>query len=188
MRADAARNRRLLIEAACVAFTERGVTASLDDVARAAGVGAGTLYRHFPTRDDLVLALIDDGLRDLADLGARLLTDADPVTALVTWLAAFVRQGGLYEGLAGTLADRPTGDHDDDSSCTAAYVAGRALVTRAVALGVLRADVDPGDVLDMATAIAWLDGRPGRPDGQAARLVTLLTRGLCADTSPPVTG
>jgi AcrR family transcriptional regulator len=61
-RADAARNRRSVIDAAREAFARHGVTASLDDVARAAGVGPGTLYRHFPSRDDLILAVIDDGL------------------------------------------------------------------------------------------------------------------------------
>ena len=82
LRADAARNRQLLLNAAREAFTRHGVTASLDDVARAAGVGPGTLYRHFPTRDALVLAVIDEGLIDIHRLGTALTDAADPLDAL----------------------------------------------------------------------------------------------------------
>lgn len=104
MRADAARNRRLLLDAARDAFTRRGVTASLDDVARAAGVGSGTLHRHFPTRDELVLAVIDDGLTDMHRLGIALVDAEDPLHALHHWLDSYIEQGSVFEGLARTLA------------------------------------------------------------------------------------
>src|SRR6202165_1638144 len=91
MRADAARNRQLLLVAARDAFDRHGVTASLDDIARAAGVGPGTLYRHFPTRDQLVLAVIDEGLTDIHRLGTALLDEDDPMGALPRWLGCLVR-------------------------------------------------------------------------------------------------
>src|SRR5881398_706607 len=92
MRADAARNRGLVLDAARTAFARHGVTASLDDVARAAGVGPGTLYRHFPTRDALVLAVIDDGLTDICSLGAELSDNSEPLEALRQWLDAYIEQ------------------------------------------------------------------------------------------------
>jgi AcrR family transcriptional regulator len=174
LRADAARNRRALLDAALVAFRKGGVTASLDDIAKAAGVGAGTLYRHFPSRDDLVLAVIDDGLLALADRGERSLEDADPVTALADWLDAFVAQAGLFDGLARTLVNPEAGD---DTTCKRSKRAGAALLDRAVAAGQLREDVSSADLLDVAAAIAWL-GDQGRDDAQRSRLLTLVLDGM----------
>ena len=101
LRADAARNRQLLLDAARDAFDRHGVTASLDDIARAAGVGPGTLYRHFPTRDQLVLAVIDEGLTDIHRLGTALLDEDDPMGALRRWLDAYVEQ--VNQQVTGTI-------------------------------------------------------------------------------------
>jgi hypothetical protein len=97
-----------------------GVNASLDDVARAAGVGPGTLYRHFPARDVLVVAVIDDGLLGIRDLAAGMLddADADPVRALLAWLSAYIEQGNVFKGLAETLV-RPS-KTGENSACRAA--------------------------------------------------------------------
>jgi len=103
LRADAQRNRRRVLDAARAAFGRHGVTASLDDIARAAGVGPGTLYRHFPTRDRLVRAVIDDGLIGIRDMGVALLAEPDPAHALEAWLNAYVEQGSMFKGLAETL-------------------------------------------------------------------------------------
>lgn len=173
LRADAARNRRALLDAAHEAFVRHGCSASLDDIARAAGVGPGTLYRHFPARDDLVLAVIDDGLLALADLAETLLTQQDSLDGLVRWLGDFIAQAGLYDGLARTLvgARPPAGQTE---GCRRSHEAGVALVDRAVASGALRADVSADDVLDLAAAIAWLDS----DDRRSARLLQLLVEGL----------
>lgn len=178
MRADAVRNRRRVLDAARTAFEQSGVTASLDDVARAAGVGAGTLYRHFPTRDHLVLAVIDEGLRGLATLGAELHDGDDPVDALAQWLTAYVAQAGMFEGLAGTLVTPPEADNAGKEACHAASAAGAALVARAVAEGDFRADINLDDVLDMAAAIAWLGEQPERDAQQQGRLLRILIDGL----------
>lgn len=176
LRADAARNRRLLLDAAVTAFHERGVTASLDDVAKAAGVGPGTLYRHFPTRDHLVLAVIDEGLTDLAEFGASLLEESDPVQALLSWLAAFVEQGSVFTGLAGTLVAPQPGAAD--SACQRNQRSGHALVQRAVDAGCLREDVEAGDVIDMAGAIMWIGEQPNRDPAQRQRLLHILVDGI----------
>jgi len=175
MRADAARNRRLLLDAAREAFARSGVTASLDDVARAAGVGPGTLYRHFPTRDALVLAVIDDGLIDLHRLGTALLDTANSLDALREWLAAHITQGSMFDGLAKTLVAAPT---EASSTCRLARDAGAELVARAAAVGVIRADVGITDVLDLASAIAWVGEHPGRDEAHLARLLRIVIDGI----------
>jgi AcrR family transcriptional regulator len=176
MRADAARNRKALLDAARDAFSRHGVSASLDDVARAAGVGPGTLYRHFPTRDQLVLAVIDDGLRGLHALGESLLADPDPVAALQRWLAAYIEQGGMYEGMARTLVN-PGGPEGKDA-CAMSRAAGAALITRAASTGLIRTSTNVEDVLDLAAAIAWVGEQPARDPRQPTRLLAILVDGL----------
>lgn len=177
LRADAARNRQALVAAAGDAFTKHGVSASLDDVARAAGVGPGTLYRHFPTRDQLVLAVIDDGLRGLCEYGESLLAEPDPVAALRNWLDAYIRQGSVYDGLAATLVDVAPGG-DAMSSCHLARAAGAQLIRRAADHRQIDPDTDVDDVLDMAAAIAWVGRRRDQDVGRCERLLTLLFDGL----------
>jgi AcrR family transcriptional regulator len=182
MRADAARNRQLLLAAARDAFDRHGVSASLDDIARAAGVGPGTLYRHFPTRDQLVLAVIDEGLIDIHRLGVVLLDEDDPLGALRRWLDAYVEQAGMFDGLARTLTRRRA--DDEWSTCQLARGAGGALVARAAAAGLVRDDIDIADVLDLAAAIAWVGERPERDAGQRNRLLRVVIDGLRPANAP----
>lgn len=184
LRSDAARNRRRVIEAAHDAFLRAGVTASLDDIARSAGVGPGTLYRHFPTRDLLVLAVIENGLREIAALGTELAGSADPVAALRRWVQAYICQGGMFEGLARSLVAPPEDDGDGKDACRAARAAGAVLLAQAVAAGELRADADIGDVLDMAAAIAWVGEQPDRDEHKQQRLVQILIDGLRPAAAP----
>ncbi|KAA0099799.1 TetR/AcrR family transcriptional regulator [Mycolicibacterium sp. P1-18] len=179
LRVDAQRNRRRVLDAARAAFSRDGVTASLDDIARAAGVGPGTLYRHFPTRDRLVRAVIDDGLIGIHDLGMELLAAPDLAQALEAWLNAYVEQGSMFTGLAETLVN-PLAESDELDSCRRAREAGSALIARAVREGVLRPDVRADDVLDMVAAVTWVGEQPNRQLGQRERLLTLLVTGLRA--------
>ena len=177
LRADAARNRNAVIEAARDAFARHGLTASLEDVARAAGVGVGTLYRHFPSRDDLVLAVIDECLTELHRLGIELLDEPDRLTAVHRWLDAYVEQSSMYEGLARTLANPPPAV-DENSTCWQAIKAGMALITRAAETGTLRADTDANDVRALASAIAWVSGQlPPDPD-RRTRLLRMVLDGI----------
>lgn len=175
LRADAVRNRQLLLDAAREAFARSGVTASLDDVAKAAGVGPGTLYRHFPNRDALVLAVIDEGLIELHRLGTTLLETSNPLAALREWLEAYIAQAGMFDGLAKTLAAIPT---DSSDACRLAHGAGAALVSHAAEKGAIRPDVDIVDVLDLAAAITWIGEQPERSEAQCARLLQIVLDGI----------
>ena len=179
LRADAQRNRRRVLDAARTAFGRDGVTASLDDIARAAGVGPGTLYRHFPTRDRLVRAVIDDGLIGIHDMGVALLAEPDPAQALEAWLNAYVEQGSMFKGLSETLVN-PVAECDDVDSCRQAREAGTALIVRAVREGAFRPDVRAEDVLDMVAAVTWVGEQPNRQSGQRERLLNLLVAGMRA--------
>jgi AcrR family transcriptional regulator len=180
MRADARRNYDRLIEQAKVVFAESGADASLDDVARRAGVASGTLYRHFPTRLDLVQAVLAEQIAELADLGRRLLTAEEPVDALATWMRATVRHGLTYRGLSATVMNSALEQDRDLVSAWHArlFEAGAALLARAREAGSITADVGDADVLRMIGAVAWAAQDAADPDAQAERLLDLLLRGL----------
>jgi AcrR family transcriptional regulator len=180
LRADARRNHERLVEHARAAFAEAGVDASLDDIARRAGVSGGTLYRHFPTRLDLVEAVLAGQVAALIDLGRRLLTAEDEVDALVTWLRAALHHGLTYRGLSAAVMNAAL-DRGADVVSTwhgGMVEVGAALLARAQEVGGVAADADPADVLKLVGAIAWAaqDG-PDRT-ARADRLLALLLTGL----------
>lgn len=178
VRADAERNNRRIREAARAAFARDGVGASLDDIAAAAGVGSGTLYRHFPTRDHLILALMRDGLDELVALAGSLAAERDPAAALVAWLRAYAAHAATFRGLAATLVALPDHDHPSVVACEAAHDAGRGLVDAAVAAGALPPPRDPQDVLDLAAATAWIVEQGPRGGDQVDRLLDQVLCGL----------
>lgn len=157
-RADAQRNRdRILAEAAAV-VAEQGTQASLRDVARRAGIGLGTLYRHFPTREDLLGALLGarfDHLAARADTLAA--ADLSAEAALADWLHEFVLGAGAFHGLPATLL---AALHDPDSglhgSCLRMRQAGGRLLAAAQRDGVIRPDVEPVDLFALANALSWV--------------------------------
>jgi AcrR family transcriptional regulator len=105
LRADAARNRARVLEVAYDTFAAEGLSVPIDEIARRAGVGAGTVYRHFPTKDDLFRAVIEDRIRGIVDDGHALLTSGDPGDALFTFLRSIVLQWGATDrGLTDALA------------------------------------------------------------------------------------
>ncbi|HEY5195601.1 MAG TPA: helix-turn-helix domain-containing protein [Solirubrobacteraceae bacterium] len=152
-RADARRNYDHLIAAARTAFTERDRSASLEDIARRAGVGIGTLYRHFPTRGDLIEAVYLEEVETLCRSADDLRT-AEPWDALVGWLARFVAYMTTKQALAEELfaANRDT---EVFNSCRVAlYGAGEPLLKRAQEAGAVRRDVTIDDVVPMVGGIA----------------------------------
>lgn len=177
MRADARRNYEQLVEQAEFAFAESGVDASLDEIARRAGVASGTLYRHFPTRLDLIEAVLAGQIAELADLGRGLLTADDELDALSTWLRAAITHALTYRGLAAEVLNAALDRGDDLSSRwhTELFDVGSALLARARRSGAVAADADDVDVLKMVGAIAW--AAPDSP-AQADRLLGLLMTGL----------
>jgi AcrR family transcriptional regulator len=174
MRADARRNYERLLDEARTAFAEFGVDASLDDIARRAGVASGTLYRHFPTRLDLVEAVLADQIAKLAELGRVLLDSDDVVDAVRAWLGATIAHGMTYRGLAAEVMNSALSSEVLSELHGQLFEVGAALLDRAFQAGAIVA-VDEADVLGMAGGIAWA----ARDDAaQADRLLSLLMNGL----------
>jgi AcrR family transcriptional regulator len=154
-RADAQRNYDKLLAAARAAFTEADTEASLEAIARSAGVGIGTLYRHFPTRQILIEAVYVDEV-DALSRTARDLASLPPWEALVAWLRRFVDYVATKQALINELFAEG-GNTDVFASCRSAlYTAGEPLLERAQQAGIVRADVGIADVLHLVTGIAKL--------------------------------
>jgi AcrR family transcriptional regulator len=174
-RADARRNYDRLLTAAAEAFTQNGTAASLEDIARRAGVGIGTLYRHFPTRQALLEAVYIDEVEEMSR-AADGLTDLEPWDALRTWLHQFVRYAATKRALADEML--ATMDQDDAFfvACRAAVTsAGDMLLARAQEAGVVRPDTNFTDVGRMVAGIAAI--RTADP-GQVERILDVALDGL----------
>src|SRR5213080_2986039 len=155
-RADARRNYDKVLAAAREAFAEGGESTALEEIARRAGVGIGTLYRHFPTRQALVEALYVDEVEEVCR-SAEQLDGADPWEALNAWLERFVAYIGTKKALAAELLNYL--DHDAplfSTSRAALYAAGEPLLKRAQQAGAVRPDVTIADVIQMVVGIAKL--------------------------------
>jgi AcrR family transcriptional regulator len=153
-RSDARRNYEKLIAAGRAAFTEDGKSASLEDIARRAGVGIGTLYRHFPSRQNLLEAIyleeVDGLCRSAVDLA-----DEPPWEALVAWLHRFVDYMATKQALAEELLAYTDRNADVFQSCRASlYAGGRPLLERAQQAHVVRADTDITEVIQLVGGIA----------------------------------
>ena len=154
MRADARRNSEKLLAAGRDAFTEDGSSASLEEIARRAGVGSGTLYRHFPTRQALLEAVYVEEVEALCRSAADL-ADEEPWDALIDWLHRFVGYVGTKEALAQELFTYIDRDADVLRRChDAFYSAGEPLLTRAQQAHVVRPDANIVDVVRMVAGIA----------------------------------
>jgi AcrR family transcriptional regulator len=180
LRADAAQNRARLLAAAREVFAERGARTSLNEVVRRAGVGPGTLYRHFPTLRALMVALIHEDVAALCAHGRQLLAEAPPEEALRRWLEAFIRHASTMQGLpaAHLLA---TADPEDTSDFAALHDALTAV--GADLLDRWRQDQGPAapnpdirDVLRLANAIAWACQQAPEDQQLPDRLLALIVR------------
>jgi AcrR family transcriptional regulator len=178
LRVDARRNRDKLIETAAAAFAEHGVDASLEDIARRAGVGIGTLYRHFPTREHLVEVVYRREVEGLCAAADELARQHPPDIALEQWMQRFVdyiaTKRGLAKSLRILLATNSTLFSDMSGRVTLAL---RRLVEAAVANGSIRGDIDSADVLQ---ALSGIYSAPDTKDwrDRSRRLVSLLMDGL----------
>ena len=169
-RADARRNFDALLLAARDAFAEHGVNASLEDIARRAGVGIGTLYRNFPTRDALIEAVYMNEV-DGVVVAAEAVSDLPPWDAFRSWLDSFFD----YVGTKRVLIDGLNRDSLVMKTCRVAlYGAGGPVLERAQAAGVVRPDVTIEDVLVMFSGIANAKVDPG----QLARVIDIAVDGL----------
>jgi AcrR family transcriptional regulator len=148
LRADAARNRARVLEVAYETFAADGLGVPIDEIARRAGVGAGTVYRHFPTKEDLYRAVIEDRINRIVDDGRALLASADPGEALYTFLRSMVLQWGATDrGLAEALAGFGIDVKDAVPEAEEAFLGLLGELLRAgQKAGTVRRDVDVPDV------------------------------------------
>ncbi len=177
-RADGQRNRERLMESAKAAFADLGAEVSLDEIARRAGVGIGTLYRHFPTRGAIVEAVYRREVQQLAGSATRLLASLAPGEALHEWMRLFVDYVATKKVIAPALGSIGGGASQLYASSGAQITdAMRLLVDRAGAIGAIRPDVDSNDLL---RALVGFTYGVASPDWQASalRLIDILMDGL----------
>jgi AcrR family transcriptional regulator len=176
-RADALRNRDALIAAAETLFAEQGAELPFEEVARAAGVGKGTLYRHFATKDHLIAAIFQERFARLAEAADALFIDEGPLDAVEHWLREYDRHPVKSRGLSARVGESLA---DSGSAVAAACAPMKSsfarLLDRAKASGEIRGDVTAPELL---TVIAALPERFRKPDGSSPFLETIL-RGLKA--------
>lgn len=179
LRVDAKRNYDLLIAAAEAEFSEVGADASLDAIAKRAGVGIGTLYRHFPTRDDLIAKVLHAGTVAIVALGHELLDDDDPADALHRWLRELVDQTTTFRGLTAALANGYVSKDKTElcSSCVTIEKAGAALLERAKEAGEIRPEAEMKELILTAHSAAWIAEQTKDPKA-VDRLLGILFDGL----------
>jgi AcrR family transcriptional regulator len=179
MRSDAQRNRERLLGAAVAAFSTDGPDATLESIAKDAGVGIGTLYRHFPNREALVDAAYRSELGRLCDAIPELLDRMSPDKALRTWMDMFIEymttKRGMAEALRMVIA---SGGNPFAESRSRLLAASCALMQAGAADGTLRGDLDPADLLASMSGVSLAAGDPA----QAGRLLDLLMDGLRCGT------
>ncbi len=183
LRADAQRNRDRLLEVAVRAFSQDGPDVTLEAIAREAGVGIGTLYRHFPTREALVDAAYRGELNRLCDSAGPLLAGEPPEVALRQWMDRFVDYLTTKRGMADALrAVIAAGGNPYAESRGRMMAALTELLDAGATAGTVRADVQPEDVLATLTGVGLAAGDPTQR-AQAGRMLDLIMAGL--STKPP---
>ena len=154
MRADARRNYERLLACAHQAFTDHGANASLEDIAKRAELGIGTLYRHFPNREALLVALLSDRLRGLTTYAEEVLDQQEPGLAAANWIRALCAHGHSYRGIAIGVMTQLLGQQTEfDEACAAAHAAGERLLARAQAAGEVRPDVTHDHLVAMVQGL-----------------------------------
>jgi AcrR family transcriptional regulator len=178
-RADAVRNRERVLEAAKAVFSAGGAEASLEAVARTAGVGIGTLYRHFPTREALFEAVYRREVQHLGDLAEKLKEQKmQPVEALRQWMRSNVKFVATKKGMSAALAlavDKNSKLVSSSSDRLAQAIGG--LLDRAIAAGEIRDDVSPEDLLRALVGMCYMHDQPGWQTS-VLRLVDVFIDGL----------
>jgi AcrR family transcriptional regulator len=177
-RADAVRNRERVLEAAKAVFSAGGAEASLEAVARAAGVGIGTLYRHFPTREALFETVYRREVQHLADLAEQLKQEAKPLDALRHWMRSNVRFVATKKGMSAALA---LAAYKNSELFSYAFdqltQAVGGLLDRAIAAREIRDDITPEDLLRALVGMSYMNDQPGW-QASVLRLVDVFIDGL----------
>lgn len=177
LRADAARNRARVLEVAYDLFAEAGLSVPIDEIARRAGVGAGTVYRHFPTKEALFEAVISDRVRRMVD-SARALLAADPSTALFAFLREMARTGAVDHGMVEALSGYGIDIDAAAPGAEAAFLGVLAdLLSAAQQAGAVRDDVGPAELKALLT---MCKASQSYGDEVADRLTSVIVDGLRA--------
>jgi AcrR family transcriptional regulator len=183
VRADARRNYEALLAAADELFTAYGPDVSLDEIARRAGVGNATLYRHFPDRRDLLVAVCVGEVEALCELGDELDADPDASRALTRWLRAYITHVSSKHGLAAAFATGRRADSELVAACQAAVQAiGRSLLQRAQDVGAVRTDINLPDIVTLVNAIAM--ATETADDHGADRMLSIVLAGIAQPAAP----
>jgi AcrR family transcriptional regulator len=185
LRADAQRNYDKLVAAASRTFREKGAQASLDEIAKRAGVGPGTLYRHFPTRDDLIDAVMREWTAQVdADSDEIVGSDLPADEALAAWFGRFVENIGIYRGAAAKL----TAAMDDPQSpifrkCQVLVRANDKVIQHVDEQGALRDGVDSQHVMRLVSGVANVVDHAGLDAEQAAPMLQIVIRGILRESA-----
>jgi len=176
-RADAQRNRERILEVARLAFTQHGAEAALDDIARKARIGPGTLYRHFPTRDALIEAVYRGEVEKLTAAGSRFASTMPPLEALRAWMLLFIDHVASKKLIIPAMDTVPGGSARlIEGARGLIHSAFVTLVQRAIDSGGLRKDTDPNDFVRALVGIFYTTAQPGW-EPSARRLVDILIAG-----------
>jgi len=176
-RTDALRNRERILEVAKAAFTQKGANASLEEIAKQAGVGAGTLYRHFPTRDELIESVYRNEVEKLAAAAARFAETMSPLEALRAWmllLVDYIAAKHIIAPALNTIAGGPSRLHEGSRAMIHAAIDG--LAKQAKRTGDLRRDLDASDLLRALIGVSHV-GSGADWQQSARRLVDILIAG-----------
>ena len=177
-RADSVRNRKRVLEAAKAVFAEGGPAGSLEAVARQAGVGVGTLYRHFPTRQALFEAVYRHEVQQLMELSEQLATDMPPLEALRRWMHANVEFVARKKGMSVALAVAVHASSDLKAySMDRLGQALETLLRRAVEAGAIRDDISAEDILRTIVGLCYMHDQPGW-QGNVLRLLDVFVDGM----------
>ena len=178
LRADSIRNRERLLKAAAAVFSSGGPDASLEAVAKRAGVGIGTLYRHFPTREALFEAVYRHEVDQIGELAERLAKEEAPLDALRHWLHANVRLVATKKGMLAALALAATGRPELYAySFDRLTKAVGSLLRRAIKAGEVRSDIKPEELLRALVGMCYMHDKPGWQNS-VLHLVDIFVDGL----------
>ncbi|MET0426527.1 MAG: TetR/AcrR family transcriptional regulator [Actinoplanes sp.] len=177
-RADARRNREHLVATAAEVFASGQKTISLDAIAKRAGIGSATLYRHFPTREDLVEEVYRDQIRPLREAATALLTDGPTANALLTWMKYFAAWASERRGISEALvAMSSTGRFGTGPVCDEVQQILALLLEAGSQAGELRSDLDPTDVAGLLVGAISATGAAGQPP-RLEKMLSILMDGL----------
>jgi AcrR family transcriptional regulator len=182
LRADARRNRERVLEAARAAFGDEGSDVSLDEIARRAGVGAGTVYRHFATKDALFEAVVLHRIGELVADAQALSHDPDPACAFSSFVVCLGREGALKRDLIEALASDGIHLQLGDAPIVQALIDVLAeLLHRAQSAGAVRSDINVDDVVTLLTGTAYAISHSGSDEERTGRLLAIMYDGMRAD-------